>query len=132
MSVPELTTAKEFRDYLSRIPEENWITGGLWEDGKMCAMGHVGGDADSYRRDEICGNIRRLGEIIKSRYPNDSIEGHAIELSYLIFSLNDGHYGPLSRAVCVEAHKRYSPKANFMAALDAIISSTPSNGGQAG
>lgn len=38
-----MKTAKEFHDFFSAIPEEKWTIGAfLSDDGKCCALGHLG------------------------------------------------------------------------------------------
>lgn len=43
-----MKTAKEFYDFFSAIPEEKWTIGTfLSEDGRCCAMGHLGCSRDN-------------------------------------------------------------------------------------
>lgn len=111
MDKPLLRTAQEFRDFFAAIPDEKWcIHKFVNEHGQCCAQGHLGMTSWGF----VTPDARRLQNMFKEAFRERNFSSCC---DWGVGSVNNGY---------TEDFQQPTPKARILAALDYIISSTPS------
>jgi hypothetical protein len=109
----ELNTAEEFRDFYAAIPEDKWGMFHFVQDGRCCALGHLG------MRHEMFQNVG------STDFHNVAPE--PVKLLSRILGVNDwGHISSLndgcaSTSTFLKARNNPTPKTRILAALNDAI-----------